>query len=229
MAGIPWGKYERGDWIRIPGGSRRYRNLRNPDITISRRQFDEHYGSASLFGTYEKKAKKNAGSNTQLLRPARGRKSALKLSAAEKEKELGRRKVVQAESKQQHLINRLVDKKNTIPKTISLRNFSKGKQIRKFRTPVDKEAIETIRAAGARSRIIFGYWVGLEMVSERDGQIKTPSLFSQRDINEPFTDEDFEAALQYAATKTYATLTGMWIALHLKRDAAIRNGVKPKQ
>jgi hypothetical protein len=81
--------------------------------------------------------------------------------------------------------------------------------------------------AAARSRLVFGYWVGLELVSERTGGIVTPSLFSQRDIQMAFTNEDFENALRTYANRyaNYAQLTGMFISLHLIRAAAERNGV----
>lgn len=228
MAGIPWGKYDATDWVRIPGPQRRYRNIRNPSIEISRRQFDEHYGAASKFGTYEKKARAKAQEPEALLRPARGRTSGRKLTPAQKEVELGRRKVSREEAKQQKLIDKLSSKQTRSPKTITLRNFRKGTQIRRFRIGVDPQEIEALRQAGAKSRIVFGYWVGLEMVSERDGQIKTLSLFSQRDINMPFTERDFRKALEKAAEKNYATLTGMWIAMHLTMAAAKKNGARVK-
>jgi hypothetical protein len=228
VAAIPWGKYERSDWVRVPGGARNYALRSNPKITISRRQYDQHYGPVLFHGTYEKKARVNAQSPLQLLRPARGRKSALKLAPAEKEKEIGKRRVIKQETEQQKLINKLQSQKVIVPKTVSLRNFKKGKQIRKFRTNVDWQEIESIRKAGEKSRIIFGYWVGLEMVSERDGQRKDVSLFTQRDIHWPFTEDDLDTAMDMAEQKTYANLTGMWIALHLTRAAAIKNGAKPK-
>lgn len=229
MAGIPWTKYDRSDWRRVPGASRRYANVLNPNVTISRRQFDEHYGSAAEFGTYERKAKKNATSETQLLRPARGRTSALKIAPELKNAELNKRKVIKAESAHDKKVARLQSRHDRIPSSISLRNFGNKKAIRKFRTPVSREAIESIRAAGEKSRIVFGYWVGLEIVSERDNRILTPTCFAQRDIREPFTEADFLKALQMAQVKNYATLTGMWIALHLTRAASIKNGVKLQQ
>lgn len=223
MAGIPWGKYDRTEWERIPGGARRYRLKQRHDITISRRQYDEHYGSAVQYGTYERKAKSQAGPK-QLLKPARGRTSALKLTPAEQEAELGRRRVVKQETAQQRKVAALRSKSNRLPQNITLRNFAKGKQIRKFRTGINRDEIENIRIAAEKSHLIFGYWVGLELVSERDGQIKTPSLFFQRDIKMSFTERDFREALAKAQQLSYATLTGMWIALHLTRAAAIKHG-----
>ena len=235
MAGIPWGKYDRSDWERVPKGApgysktaRTFRLKQHPDVITSRRQYDEHYGSAAVHGTYERKTKRNAG-DIQLIRPARGRTSALKLTPAEQQAEINRRKTVKAETAQQKLANKLRGKTNRNPKSITLRTFKTGTQIRRFRTGISHEAIESLRVAGERSRIVFGYWVGLELVSERDGEIKTPSLFTQRDIREPFTELDFQKALAVAAQKSYAILTGMWIAMHLKRDAAIRNKARVPQ
>lgn len=63
-------------WKRLPGKSRRYYNTLNPDETISRRQYDERYGTlkAQGFKTYEEKAKKYQP-DIRELRPARGRAS----------------------------------------------------------------------------------------------------------------------------------------------------------
>lgn len=228
MAGIAWGKYSRSDWERVPGGSRRYRLRSNPSIEISRRQFDEHYGSAAAYGTYERKAKKSAGTREQLLRPARGRTSARRLSPEQQEIELGRRRVAQAESKQQKLIRKQQNKSVRLPKSITLRNFPHGTQIRRFRTNISHEEIETLRVAGQKSRVILGYWVGLEMVSERDGKLIHIALFGMRDKKLSFTEDDFKHALDIAAQRSYAVLTGMWIAFHLTKAAAIKNGAKTK-
>jgi hypothetical protein len=235
VAGIPWGKYDRSDWERVPKGqagfsatARTFRLKQRHDVVISRRQFDENYGSASFFGTYEKKAKRNESNALQLLRPARGRKSALKLSPVERESEIGKRKVIKQETQQEKLIRRLSNKKPRTPQKITLKNFQKNKLIRRIRTGVDVDEIERLRYEASKSKIVFGYWVGLEMVSERDGQMKTPSLFSQRDIQLPFTDLDMDNALDVALSKSYAELTGMFIAFHLTKAAAKRNGVKFK-
>lgn len=232
MAGIPWGKYDRADWERIPKGqpgysstARTYRLKQNHKIQTSRRQFDKHYGSAVQYGTYERKAKSQAGPK-QLLKPARGRTSALKLTPAEQEVEIGRRRVAKQETAQQRKVTALRSKSNRLPQTITLRNFAKGKQIRKFRTGVNRDEIENIRIAAEKSRLVFGYWVGLELISERDSQIKTPTLFSQRDIKMSFSESDFREALAKAQQLSYATLTGMWIALHLTRAAAIKHGAR---
>lgn len=225
MAGIPWGKYERSDWQRVPGGARRYFNVQNPSVTISRRQYDEHYGSAVFQGTYEKKARLNK-SPEQLLRPARGRSSALRLSPFERIAELNERKVKQQEIQQDKLIEKLQAKKTRTPRKITLKNFKRNHAIRKIRTGVSQTEIEGVRKAAQQSRIVFGYWVGLEMVSERDGKIKSVSLFSQRGIKTPFTEKDMQDAMNRVMEKSYATLTGMFIALHLTKSAAIRNGVR---
>lgn len=228
MAGIPWGRFDKSDWVRVPGAARRYRNLKNPNVTISRRQFDEHYGSVAFFGTNEKKARVNAQSALQLLRPARGRKSALKLTPAQKEAELNRRRVIAQEAKQEKLTQRLSSRKNRLPTKITIHNFSKGKQIRRFRTDVDRKQIEGLRIAAQRSKIVLSYWVGLEMVSDRDGQLKSVSLFPQREISMPFTQQDMKKAMDKAKEKSYAQLTGMFIAFHLDYVHAKKNGAKLK-
>jgi hypothetical protein len=226
VAGIPWGKYDKADWRRVPGGARRYYNVQNPDVTISRRQYDEHYGAVKFFGTNERKARLNAQQPGQLLKPARGRSSALKLSPSEKEAELNRRKVSRQEQQKDKLVSKLSSKKNKLPTKITLKNFRPKTQIRKFRTGVNQKEIEGLRLAAYKSRIVFGYWVGLEIVSERDGKVKTPSLFTQRDIAIPFTEADLYKAVENAQVLSYAQITGMWIAFHLTKAAAIKNGAR---
>lgn len=235
MAGVAWGKYSRSDWERVPKGqpgysatARTFRLKSDHGVIIPRRQYDKHYGSAAAFGTYERKAKKAAGTREQLLRPARGRKSALKLTPEEQEKEIGRRKVAQAEAKQQKLIRKQQSKRVRLPKSITLRNFPHGTQIRRFRTNISHEEIETLRIAGQNSRVILGYWVGLEMVSERDGKVIHIALFGMRDKKLSFTEDDFKHALDVAGQRSYAVLTGMWIAFHLTKPAAIKNGARTK-
>jgi hypothetical protein len=230
VAGIPWGKYEREDWLRVPGGARRFALRSNPAIQISRRQYDEHYGSARVYGTYERKAKSKSAEPEQILRPARGRSSALKKTPAEKVVEANRRRVARGEAQREKLIAKLTHQKVSTNKTISLKNFPKGTQIRKFATAVAHAPIEALRFAGEKSRVVFGYWVGLTMVSERDNQRKDVSLFTQRDIKWAFSEADFQKAIEKAQEKSYATLVGMWIAMHLTRAAAIKNGAKvPKR
>lgn len=230
---LVWGKYDKSDFQPVPKGeaghsksARRYRLKINHKIIIARRQYDEHYGSAAQAGTYERKAQKFAGTEDQLLRPARGRKSARKLSPEEKIKEINERRLSQAETRIRKKVSSLQSKHFRIPSSITLRNFGKRKQIRKWRTEISEDQIEHMRQLGQQSRIVLSYWVGLEIVSERDGRVLSPTLFMARDIKLPFTDEDMITALDKASTKQYAILTGMWIAMHLTKAAAIKHGAR---
>lgn len=230
MAGIPWGKYDRSDWRRLPGATRRYYNTQNPDVTISRRQFDEHYGSASAFGTYERKARAKAKEPEALARPARGRTSARKLAPAEREVELQRRKVAQQETRTNKKIERLRGKQHKYPHKIDLRSFKKGKLFRRVELPVEYEAVETVRAAAAASKLVFGYYVGANMVDDKTGEARVFSLFALRDVNMPFTRKDFANLLKKAQEKSYASLVSLWIHLTLKSAVATnRNGWKGKR
>lgn len=220
MAGIPWGKYEREDWLRVPGGSRRYALRSNPDITISRRQFDEHYGAVRAYGTYEKKAKHKAREPEALLRPARGRTSARKLSPAEKEIELGRRRVSAKEAATVKRIDRERGKAHKYPRSIDLRTFKKGKIHRTIELPVSLEAVETVRAAAAKSRIVFGYYVGANMIDLRSGERISFAAFGLRDVHMAFTRRDFDELMKKVEEKTYAELISLWIHLTLKSAVA---------
>lgn len=230
MAGIPWGKHEREDWRRVPGAQRRYALKSNPDITISRRQFDEHYGAVRAFGTYEKKAKHKATEPEALLRPARGRTSARKLTPTEKEVELGRRRVAAKESATMKRIERERSKQHKHPRTIDLRTFKKGKIHRTIELPVSFDAVENTRAAAAKSRIVFGYYVGVNMIDLRSGQRISFAAFGLRDIHMAFKPSDFDKLIKKAQEKTYAELVSLWIHLTLKSAVATdRNGWKGRK
>lgn len=230
MAGIPWGKYEREDWVRVPGAQRRYRLRSSPNITISRRQFDEHYGAVRAYGTNEKKAKHKSAEPEAILRPARGRKSALKIAPAAKEAEINRRRVIAKEAATEKKIQAGRNKVYKYPKSIDLRTFKRGKIHRTIELPVDYDAVENTRQAAAKSRIIFGYYVGVNMIDTRNGQKIAFAGFSLRDINMKFTQRDFNKLIEKAKEKTYAELVSLWIHLTLKSKIATdRNAWKGKR
>lgn len=226
MAGIPWGKYDRNDWVRVPGALRRYALRSNPSITISRRQFDEHYGAASAYGTYEKKAKAKSTEREALLRPARGRKSARKLSPEQQEVELNRRKVAAKESAIDKRVQRERNKAHKYPTRIDLRSFKKGSIYRVIELPVSHSAIESVRAAASKSRIVFGYYVGANMIDDRSGERISFAQFGLRDVHMAYTERDFQTLMDKAKEKSYAQLVSTWIHLKLKEDIAIKNGWK---
>lgn len=229
MAGIPWGKYDRADWRRSPGASRRYYLVSHPNTTISRRQYDEHYGAARPYGTYEKKAKLKSQEREAILRPARGRTSALKLKESEKEAEIGRRRVVSKDAATQKRIDRERSKAHKYPRSVDLRTFKKGKISRTIELPVMYAAVESVRAAAAKSRIVFGYYVGANMIDIKSGERISFAAFSLRDINMVFKPADFDKLIKKAQEKTYAELISLWIHIKLKSAVAIdRNGWKKK-
>lgn len=226
MAGIPWGKYGRSDWVRVPGTQRRYALRTAPNISISRRQFDEHYGAVSSFGTYERKAKAKASEPEALLRPARNRPSALKLSPAAREVELNRRKVAAKESSIDKRVARERNKQHKYPARIDIRSFKKGRIYRVIELRVSWEAIETVRVAAQRSRIVFGYYAGANMIDDRSGERIAFAQFALQDVHLPYTQEKFDALMTMAREKTYAQLISVWIHLKLKEDIAVKNGWK---
>lgn len=218
-ANIPWGKYDRSDWRRVPGASRRYSLVQNPSITISRRQYDEHYGTARAFGTYEKKAKHKSNEREALLRPARGRTSARKLSQAEQEVEINKRKAQKQDTAMQRRIISERNKAHKYPTKINLRNFKKGKISRTIELPVSYEAVETVRKAAADSGLVFGYYVGANMVDTRSNKKISFAAFGLRDISMKFKERDFTRLMEKCKEKSYAELVSLWI--HIKLKSAI--------
>jgi hypothetical protein len=215
---IDWGRYQRGDWRMQSGKSKRYIN-RQTGEEISRRQFDQHYGSAAAYGTIDKRAKYNAAQGKNLLRPARGRSSALKLTEAEKIVERSKRKVQKAEKLADKKINSEINKKRHALKRITLSNFKTGKISRNIELPVEYDAIvETIRSA-RDSKIVFGYFVGANLITDM-GEDRTFTATRLRSISMGFTREEFDDMIDEAMGLTYARLVSLFVHLSLKIEVA---------
>jgi hypothetical protein len=211
--------------MRVPGAARQYTLRGNPAIKISRRQYDQHYGAATAFGTYEKKAKFKSREREAILRPARGRKSALKLAPIEKEQEIQRRKIAQQESRTLKRVQTERQKQHRYPTKIDLRNFKHGRKYRTIELPVSYEAIENTRAAAEKSGLVFGYYVGANLISERDGERISIAQFGLRHIAMKYKLKDFDDLMSKVQEKSYANLISLWIHLTLKADVATkRNG-----
>jgi hypothetical protein len=228
---VKWSEFEGGDFERVPGDkARRYRLKSDPKQVISRRQFDQHYGKARAYGTLEAKAKHKASEPGALLRPARGRKDARKLTGTEREQEIQRRRVAAKEKAIDAALARQQSKKLRYPHKITLRTFKPKMQTRGFEVPVDTQAIDSVRASAKASGFIFGYIVGLILIDMRSGAKLTPTLFALRDIAKPFTERDMDNAVRMAQEKhTYTEWAGMWMKLRLTKAAAKRNGKKFKE
>lgn len=213
------------DWQRVPGKSRRYRNVRTGE-EISRRQFLQRYGGARAYGTLEKKAKINRqrfGEET-LLRPARGRTKATQLTGAERQVEINRRKVIAREKAADEKIARAKAKTHRVPTKITLRNFHRSKISRMVELPISYEAIEQVRQAAAASGIVWGYIVGANILTDM-GERRT--FFSQKmqHIHKVYPRSKYDDMLATLANRAYKNIVSLFIMLYLLEAVAEkRNG-----
>lgn len=192
------------DWQVIKGTARNYKNVKTGEV-LSRRQFDKLRGIS-----YETKAKTNKAKNEklQLLRPARGRKSALKLdrdlqeavATARKDRlaELAEKKIIEAETKKLNSkFMRAMNKKTPTPK-ISKQSLKTGHLgVRKPFSSYE-QYVELLTEA-QRLGVIFMYGLGWTGVSDRDGQVgetRDVTVFKMADIKLMRTEEEFNEAFE---------------------------------
>lgn len=216
--GINWATFDGSDWRRVPGKARRYINVKTGE-TISRRQFLQHYGKARPFGSLEKRAKYYASREEQLLRPARGRKSGLRLSEADKIVEVSKRKRIKKEKLADEKIARELKKKRKPPKKITISNFKKGKISRNIELPIDYNAIEQVRQEAEDSKIVFGYLVGANLITE-EGEDRTFTACKLRSIRKKFTFVEYEAMIERCNEISYARLVSLFVHLSLGIEIA---------
>lgn len=217
--GIDWSAFEGGDWQRVRGDkARRYVNKKT-GVVISRRQFLQHYGKAQAFGTLEKRAKYYSKSDKQLLRPARGRKSALRVIESEKTAIAARRRLERQEKAADKKIEKELKRKRRTPKKISVSNFKKGKISRNIELDVDYSEIERVRLEAKKSGIVFGYLVGANMITEM-GEDRTFTTIKLRSISKSFKREEFDSMLETVQQMSYATLVSLFVHLSLSIDVA---------
>ena len=210
---MKWGDFRATDWKRIPGGARRYVNAKTGD-EISRRQYLQHYGGATAYGTLEKRAKHLSKTEKQLLRPARGRKSALRLSETEKIVEYNKRKVNKREAEADKKIARELSKKRRAPKKITIDNFKRGKISRNVVLPIEFEPIEAVRQEAEDSKLVFGYMVGANLITS-EGEDRTFVAIKLRSISKKFTERDYQNLLDKANEISYAKLVSFFVHLYL--------------
>lgn len=214
---IPWGVFQKSDWVRIPG-----RKFKNPEtgIEISRRQYDKHYGALVPYGSYEKKAAVKKSEPGSILRPARGRKNATKLTGAARENELSLRKLRATEAAASKRIAKERGRAFVRPKKITVANFKAGKISRTIELPVEYEPIEETRAAANASRVVFGYVVGANLINENTGEDRTYTQFALRHISMRYSKADFAELLDELEEIEYATVVSLFIKLSLKMEVA---------
>ncbi len=220
---IHWRDWARGDWKRAPGKARNYVNTKT-GAQISRRQYDEHYGSAAAFRTYERKAAHKAAESEAPLRPARGRKSALKLPQKERERIALERREAVAQKKIDKAINRSQARKPRTPKSLTSKNFPTKRLGRAFELPIEYAEIEGFRQKAAAWGNARGYFVGANFIDTRTGDTGSFAMSQLRSMRKAFSEVDFDNLLRAIAAKDYIEAFSAFMYVALKIEYARRRG-----
>ena len=197
------------EWKRTTG--RKFQNKKTGEI-ITRRQYDKQRDIK-----FEEKAAKNKAKNfyEQILRPARGRKSALKLAPEQKK--------IEAHKREENLKDKLIEKdllKSTkhskIPKTINKRSFKAGYKGRRFLVDFSADAVNELLSVARKYKGALGYTVAVVFVDERTGKQGAFELGGLRAFDMSFTDDDFLDAIdqiRYKKSYIIAKKFSVYIAL----------------
>ncbi len=224
---IDWKLYNKSDWVRVPGSARRYKNIITGK-TISRVTWLRHYGAISKLGfahpAQRAKYEKKQNTKLQLARPARHRSSLLgknKPLTAEEFNEIIAARISEISARAtQKKINKLIARGEVLryPHRITASTFPSLKSMgRTIALPIERESVEIVRKSAARWGNVFGYFVGLNFIDNRDGSEGAYAFFSLRLISQEFKLEDFEDAMAEAINKGYVIPTSLFIYLAVKK------------
>ncbi len=224
---IDWKLYNKSDWVRVPGSARRYKNI-TTGKTISRVAWLRHYGNISTLGfshpTQRAKYEKKQNPKLQLARPARHRTSLLgknKPLTPELFNEIIDARISEiSERIIQKKIHKLIARGEVLryPHQINASTFPSRKHMgRTIALPIAREPAETVRKSAAKWGNVFGYFIGLNFIDNRDGSEGAYAFFPLRLISQEFTIEDFEDAMAEAINKGYVIPTSLFIYLAVKK------------
>jgi hypothetical protein len=208
---------------RIPGKQKRVLD-KQTGKEYSRRQFDKEFGKLKTQGvkSYEELARYNKGQEgkAQLLKPAKGRASALKLPAEKKREVLAQRVETQTEKRLQNKIQKEESKKLRTPKSLSLKNFKPGKMGRRFNVPFDLITINEFINTAAKFKGSYGYTVGFIFVDTKTGAKGGVTLIRLRDLKMPYELDEFEEMLNYIEERNYIHPLNAVVYIALKQQVA---------
>ena len=209
-------------WRRLPGSARQYQNIKSGEI-ISRREYSKRTSAnIKLHGSFEKLAAFNAKTNraAQLLKPAKGRSSAVKLAPELKRAEIQKREAEITEHRAHKKIQRALQRHPRTPKRVTVSSFKRHHISRGYDLPISYSAIEEAREVAARSGIVFAYYVGGTIIDNRSGEVMTPTYIASRYIKSKFKADEYHDMIEWLMSKSYATLVGLWIRFRMDTTIA---------
>ncbi len=211
---------------------------------LSRREYAEKVKRQGLLKNEELAAlNKATAPEKQILRPTKGRKSALKLSEgaakAEAQKRLqnaAKQKRREAEQKaQRETAKKIEAKKRRVvkPKKISTRLLQAGKMGRRIPFNNYADYLQMFADAKATNKI-FAYGIGVEGVDARDGKILAATIFPMRGFAKPIPEELFnDTTEEFLTSRAYFIFTNFFMHLAFNveyaREKASKAKAKPKK
>lgn len=229
------------DWVRVPGSARRYKNQKT-GVEVSRHQFDK-----MRFGlTHRQKAKQSflADPKTALLRPAKGRKSALsappeireaiavaRLDArAQKELEKEQEKLTKAQIRKiERALNKKVPQAKITKQSLKTAHMGVRKPFSDYKDYL--RLLNDARNLG----VIFSYSLGWRGVSERPenaGQYLDVTVITQQHISKTISEDDFNQEFENSfLEKSYMTFKNFFMHFAFKKEYAqerIKKSKDPK-
>lgn len=241
LRGIDMTTFDIRDWVRVPGSARRFKNQKT-GVEVSRHQFDK-----MRFGlTHRQKAKKAflADPKTAVLRPAKGRKSALKAPTDLKEaiatarldkKEEAKR--IKEEEKTLKALNKKIESalNKKVPESKITKQSLKTGHMGVRKPFKDYQDFLRLLNDARKLGVIFSYSLGWRGVSERPesaGEYLDVSVFTQQHISKTISEDDFNTEFQVSfLEKSYMSFKNFFMHFAFKKEYAqerIKKSKDPK-
>lgn len=222
---------------RIPGVLRQYRNTATGEV-ISRRQYLKTI-RAGL--SNEKFAQLNAITNEELSvsRPARGRKSLLKIGETERKQiaaarieDKRRREELAIQQRKDRELNKLLKKRATKKpvsrKHITGRLLKAGHMGARIPFQTYEDYVEMFHEA-VRSKKVMFYGLGMQGYHENTGKELDITVFTMRTFTRPLPEDEFYAHMEEAMEEhSYFVFNNYWMHLAFKKEYATEKANKAK-
>lgn len=225
--------FNKSDWKYLGGSARNYQNVNTGEI-ISRRRYD----TLSKGISYEAKAAHNRAINPKLavLRPARGRKSALRYDAETREQfatsrieraEVKRRE--REEEKARKALEREIarkQKKRVRAKHVTKQSLRPGNMA--IRYPFnDYGELSRMLDEAKKIGVVFGYSLGWHGVDTRTGQEKDVTVFTLSHINTRISEDEFYDEMDNSYLDySYLSFMYFWVHIRFTKQYAIEKAIK---
>lgn len=222
-------------FTRVPGSARRYLDTLTGN-EVSRRTYQQYMRAGT---TNEQLAEINRSQNPLLsaARPAKGRKSALNLSEAERNliaqariEDRLRRAEIAAQTKEQKRIEKELAKRGK-KKQIKRRRITgallkPGKKGRRVPFESYEDYLEMFKDA-KRGGIVLFYGLGMEGYHETTGKPLDITVFTMRTLSKPVSEQEFNDRMEENLEEySYFVFQNYWMHLAFSEEYAAKRATK---